>query len=71
MKQVTVNIPEGKMNSFLELVKGLGGSEAETADDMVIPEWQKEIVRDRIKKSDQDPSRLMDWDTVKGDFKFD
>jgi len=69
MKQVTVNIPEGKMNSFLELVKGLGGSEAKTADDMVIPEWEKQIVRDRIKNSKQED--YLDWDSMEKEIKFE
>ncbi len=34
-------------------------------EDIVINEEHKEIVRDRIRKIDADPSRLMDWDVAK------
>ena len=33
-------------------------------DDIDIPEEHKKIVLERVKKSKQNPSRMLDWDTV-------
>ena len=52
----------------MELVKQLG---IEVAEDMEIPEEHKAIVRERIKKSAQNPERLLAWDEVKDNFKFE
>lgn len=67
MKQVTLNIPESKYKFFMELVRNLG---LET-NDTDIPEEHKEIVRERIKLSKANPDRLLDWDQVQDNFKFD
>ncbi len=34
-------------------------------ENIEIPEEHKNIVRERIKRSEQDPSRLLNWDEVK------
>lgn len=59
MKEILVKIPDKKVEFFMELVHQLG---FEAIED--IPEEHISIVRDRIKKSTQNPDRLMDWDTV-------
>lgn len=35
-----------------------------------VPEEQKAIVRERMKASDADPSRLVDWDKAKHQLKY-
>lgn len=65
MKEVTLKIPDKKFGFFMELVKQLG---IEVAEDMEIPEEHKALVRERIKKSAQNPERLLDWDEVKDKF---
>jgi hypothetical protein len=35
-----------------------------------IPEEHKNIVRQRIKASEEDPSRLLNWEEVKNQFKL-
>jgi hypothetical protein len=35
-----------------------------------IPESHKSIVRERIIKSNKNPERLLDWDSVKEKFEF-
>lgn len=67
MKQVTLNIPESKYKFFMELVRNLG---LET-NDIDIPEEHKKIVRERIKLSDANPDRLLNWDHVQDNFNFD
>ncbi len=68
MKEVTIKIPDKKLKFFLALVKELG---LETTEETTIPEEHKKIVRDRVKKSEQDPDRLLDWEKAKDSFKFD
>jgi hypothetical protein len=61
MKQVIVNVPDKKMDFFLELLNSLGFSQTE--DDQDIPEEQKELVRLRIKNAKK--SDYLRWDDVK------
>jgi hypothetical protein len=69
MKQVTLHIPENKYPFFLELLKNFDYVKVEE-NDMEIPEEHKNIVRQRIKASEADPSRLLNWDEVKHKMKF-
>jgi hypothetical protein len=68
MKVVTLKIPDNKIGFFMELIEQLG---YEVAEEVEIPEEHKTIVRERIKKSIQNPERLLDWEQVQDDFKFD
>lgn len=68
MKQVILNIPENKFQFFMELVKNLGFIKAV---DVSIPEEHKREVRKRIAASNKNPERLLDWETIKNDFKLD
>lgn len=68
MKEVTLKIPEQRMSFFLELMEQLG---FEITEPWEISEEHKTIVRERIKESEKDPSRLLDWDSEKKNFKFD
>lgn len=64
MAHLTIDIPEQQLSFFKELVAKLGFKISEHE----IPEWHKEIVRERIKKSN--PDDLMDWDQAKDQFNF-
>ena len=68
MKEVTLKIPENRLTFFMELVEQLG---FEVAGEFEISEEHKAIVRDRIKKSDQNPERLLDWEQVQNNFQLD
>ncbi len=68
MRQVTVNIPEEKYEFFIDLIDQLGFHKDEEIE---IPEEHKRIVLERIRLSKQEPTRLLDWEEVKDDFKFD
>jgi signal transduction histidine kinase len=48
MKIVTLKIPADKYEFYMELFNQLRLEVSD--DDIVIPEWQKEIVLDRVKK---------------------
>ena len=67
MKEITLKIPEKKLEFFMELVDQLG---FEISHPDVISEEDKAIVLERIKKSDKDPKRLLDWEKVRDDIKF-
>ncbi|PWH81250.1 hypothetical protein [Brumimicrobium oceani] len=52
MKEITLKIPEDKFDFFMEVFNQLG---LETSDkDFEIPEWQKEVVLDRIKNAKEE-----------------
>jgi hypothetical protein len=68
MKQVILNIPDNKYQFFIELVRNLGFDKAEELD---IPEEHKAIVRERTLKSKENPDRLLDWDQVQDEFRFE
>jgi hypothetical protein len=68
MKQLTLNIPDNQYAFFLELVQKLGFVKIEELD---VPEEHKTIVRERMKKSRQDPDRLLDWEQAEGNFRLD
>ena len=66
MKQVTLNIPDSKYQFFIELINHLG---FDKPAELPIPEWQKNIVRDRIKNSK--PEEYLSWDEAEKKIKFD
>jgi hypothetical protein len=68
MKEVTLKLPENRLTFFMELVEQLG---FEVAGELEISEEHKAIVRNRIKKSDQNPERLLDWEQVQYNFQLD
>lgn len=68
MREITLKIPDKKFAFFMELIKQLG---IEVSGDTEIPEEHKAIVRERIKKAEQNPERLLDWEQVKDDFRLD
>lgn len=73
-QHVNLNIPL-TFNQVIDIVKQLSPKErtklqkvlmeVESCDELEISEEHKNIVRERIKASQSDPSRLLDWDEVK------
>jgi hypothetical protein len=69
MKQITINIPETKFQFFIELTKQLGLEiSQEKTVDFIVPEWQKELVRERIKNSK--PEDYVSWETLEKQLKL-
>lgn len=68
MKEMPLKIPDKKFDFFMELIQQLN---IEVSQETEIPEEHKAIVRNRIKKSSQNSERLLDWDQLQDDFKFD
>ena len=67
MKEITLKIPDKKVDFFMELVKELG---FEVQEEIEIPEEHKNIVRERIRTSKENPDQLLNWDDVKDSFDF-
>jgi hypothetical protein len=65
MKEVTVKVPEDKVEFFMNLMKELG---IEEADMKKIPEEHKKIVRERIKT--EDPKEIVTWDKARNQFEY-
>jgi hypothetical protein len=65
MREVTLKIPEEKLEFYLELFEQLG---LETEFEFEIPEEHKEIVRERIRNSK--PEDLIPWEEARKTLKF-
>lgn len=65
MKEVTIKIPDGKYQFFMELVRNLG---FENIEDSEISEKHKAIVIDRIKKSRSED--LIPWQEARKQLRF-
>jgi len=69
MKEIILKVPDHKVNFVMELIEQLGLEVS--SEVMEIPEEHKDIVRERIKYSKENPDRLLEWDQVKDSFKLD
>lgn len=69
MKQVhvTINVPDSKFDKLMEFLSdNFGDVTVNQSADFDVPEWQKEIVRERLKNAkDED---FKDWDEMKRKF---
>jgi len=75
MKEIIIQIPDAKAEFLLELLDQLGvgfqvGKMQKQEDEMIIPEFHKTIVRERIKRYTDDPKRILKWNEVRNNFKF-
>ena len=71
MKQYTITIPDNMASSFVDMMKNITYvKNIEDSTVIDIPEEHKKIVRERMKASEKDPSRLLEWDKVKHKIKF-
>jgi len=65
MKEVTVKVPEDKVEFFMSLMKELG---IEEADMNKVPEEHKNIVRERIKTEASE--EMESWDSARNQFEY-
>lgn len=65
MKEITLKIPDDKLNFFMELIKQLG---LEAKQQVEIPEEHKDIVRKRINSSK--PEDMIPWKDAKKQLAF-
>lgn len=66
--KVTLNIDDSKAAFLLELLGSLGYVTIDTDEQMEVPEWHKEVVRQRIK--DAKPEDYITWDEMKKKIKL-
>ncbi|MEQ9467202.1 MAG: hypothetical protein RLN88_07295 [Ekhidna sp.] len=66
MTRFTIDIPDEKVPFFKELIKNLG-----LEKDINIPDEHKQVVLSRIESSKKNPGLLLEWDTIKDDFRID
>lgn len=65
MKEVTLKIPDKKLNFFMELVRQLG---FEVSEEVEISEEHKAIVRERIKTAK--PEDMVPWKDARKQFSY-
>ena len=68
MARFTITVPESKTQELLNYLKKLRGVSVETAteqneESFFIPEWQKEMILERIKNSK--PEDFIEWSEAK------
>ena len=75
MTQFTISITDNKAKIFLEFMKNLSFvkkiERLDSVESFDIPQEHKTIVRNRIKKSEENPEILLDWDDVSENFVLD
>ncbi|MBS3769109.1 MAG: hypothetical protein V5A51_11260 [Bacteroidales bacterium] len=69
MKQIILRVPDNKYSFFIELLNNFDFVTIEE-EGIEIPEEQKNKVRERMKKSQSNPSRLLKWNEVKKKIQF-
>ncbi len=65
MQQLTVHIPESKVDFFMDLAKNLGFKVENNVQKNVLTEKQIELVKEARKKIKDEPSEFLDWDDVR------
>lgn len=70
MTEFTVNIPEAQISFFKVLISNLGFDYSDTKTDKdAIPQWQQDIVLERIKNTPKD--QYVSWDEIEKNITFD
>lgn len=69
MKEIIIKVPDQKLDVVMEFIEQLGLEVS--FGDFDIPEEHKDMVRERIRKSNENPERLLDWEEIKDSFKLD
>lgn len=67
-KTTGVFIPIQDWEELKKEIKGLNEKEEQL---MQIPEWHKNIVRERMEKYQKNPDRVLGWDEVQDKFNLD
>lgn len=65
MKQITLNIEEGKYQDFISFIKTL--DYVSVSQDQQIPDWQKEEISNRLSKLESGEITSRSWEEAKKD----
>lgn len=66
MKEITLKVPDTKLSFFMELINQLG-LEIKNDEQVNIPDWQINEVRERLEDYKSNPDQAMDFDTAMDD----
>ncbi len=58
MRQLTISVPDNLYDSVLDLFKHIPKVTIQEEEEFKVPEWQKKIVRERIKKFKKNPKKV-------------
>lgn len=65
MKQFTIQIPDNKVDLFVELMKSISFVKSIEEDKIAdIPEEHKSVVRERIQKYENSGKEYLEWDDI-------
>lgn len=65
MKNFTVTIPDNKENIFIEMMKSISFvQKIQASNDIEISAEQKEIVRNRIQRMEDNPESCLSWEDI-------
>ena len=73
MKRLTIQIPDGKFQFILELLRKFSFVKIDTPvnDDFIISDEQKSQVDEELRKIKDNPDYLLNWNDVRHQLKFD
>ena len=71
MKNFTITIPDNKENIFIEMMKSISFiQKIQASNDIDISEEQKEIVRNRIQRMEDNPESCLSWEDIERKIKL-
>lgn len=71
MKNFTITIPDNKENIFIEMMKSISFvKNIQASNDIDISEEHKEIVRNRIKRMEENPESCLSWEDIERKIKL-
>jgi len=69
MREVILRVPEERYDFVMELINNLG-LEVEGETEIEIPEWQKDMVRERMAEYKKNPDIAIPWEEARKQIKF-
>ncbi len=71
MPNITIQVPDDKMDFFMELMNNLGLEKVEKEKTYILSEEQIRLVEEERRKIKEDPSYLLDWEEVRKEIDWD
>jgi len=71
MQQVTINVPDNKLDFFKELIHNLGFTQKETTSQNVLTPRQIQLVEETRKQIKENPDTLLDWEDIQHQIDWD
>jgi hypothetical protein len=71
MPNITIQVPDDKMDFFMELMNNLGLEKVEKEKTYILSERQIQLVEEAIKEMDENPESLLDWEEEQHNIDWD